>query len=718
MVTTNWVLYAFTQDGRALTWEDSMTVDSRFQRRHFGLPALGLIFSVLLFSGCTSPPPEKLFDFKEINLTSSVAGVAPNLDANLQDAWGLEFGDPGRIWVNTNTGFSIVYDGSGKVAEVKDIAHPSQKVPLRVSLPALPGAAANAVPPTYTGMVFNPLHGRPDSPFQGDAFIFVSEDGIVSGWHPLPDGEDPLQASIRLNNNAAGAVYKGAASYRHSSGWRLYLANFGQGEVDVFDASYHPVKADAFSDPQLPVGYAPFNIKAIGDEIFVTYAKQSIDKANDVKGLGNGYVDVFTPDGKFLRRLAGGGLLNSPWGLALAPKNYGPLSNLLLIGNFGDGYIHVYDPVKGTHEGTVAENAQPLQIDGLWALTFGTDNGAGSSSQLFFTAGSSAESQGIFGQLLLLGVNVPANQVLTIYSGQHQQTVDALVEGFQKQTGIRVSVRSDDEGVLTNQIVEEGAKSPADVFITENSPALEALAGKNFLSPVSSETLAAVSKPYESAQGNWVGLSARVSTLVYNTSQVKAAQLPANLLDLAKPEWKGKVGLAPSETDFQPLVTAVVKLYGQAAALEWLKGLKDNSEIYPDNETVVASVNSGQSAVGLINHYYWYRLRDEVGAAKMHSALHYFSSGDAGNLVDVSGAAVLKSSAHQDAAQKFLAYLVSPEGQNLLAWSESYEYPLGSGVKTTKPLPPFDQVKAPAVGVSDLGDGAEALALLRQVGLL
>jgi iron(III) transport system substrate-binding protein len=292
------------------------------------------------------------------------------------------------------------------------------------------------------------------------------------------------------------------------------------------------------------------------------------------------------------------------------------------------------------------------------------------------------------------------------------------VEGFQKQTGIKVSIRSDDEGVLANQIVEEGSKSPADVFITENSPALESLAAKGLLAPVTPETISRIPKQYESAQGSWVGISARVSALVYNTSQVKAAQLPASILDLAKPAWKGKVGLAPSETDFQPLVTAVAKLYGQASALDWLKGLKENSEIYPDNETVVASVNSGQSAVGLIDHYYWYRLLDELGTTKMHSALHYYSPGDAGNLVDVSGAAVLKSSLHPDAAQKFLAYLVSPEGQSLLASSESYEYPLGSGVKTTKPLPAFDQIKAPLVGIADLGDGALALALIRQAGLL
>jgi iron(III) transport system substrate-binding protein len=682
------------------------------------LARLGTILTLGLLSACSPPPGNKLFDFKELDLTSSVAAAAPRQDAALLDAWGLEFGDPGRVWVNTNSGVSIVYQGTGEVVQVKDVARPAKKVDLKVRLPALPGAAVNAVPPTYTGLVFNPLHGQKDSPFQGDAFIFVSEDGVVAGWRPLANGEDPLQASIRRNDNPAGAVYKGATSALTSSGWRLYVANFGQGELDVFDAAYQPVKSDgAFTDPQLPFGYAPFNVKARGGELFVTYAKQSLDKANDVRGLGNGYLDVYSLDGKFLRRLAGGGLLNSPWGLALAPKNYGPLSGQLLVGNFGDGYIHVYNPANGDFEGTVAENGHPLQIDGLWALTFGTDNRAGASNQLFFTAGPSAESQGVFGQLLQLGVNVAANLVLTVYSGQHQQTVDSLVEGFEKQSGVKVSVRSDDEGVLTNQIIEEGAHSPADVFITENSPALESLGAKNLLAPVPGATLAAVPSAYDSPRGDWVGLSARVSALVYNTAALKESALPADVLDLAKPAWKGKVGLAPSETDFQPLVTAVVKLFGQAAAVQWLTGLKANSEIYPDNETLVAAVNSGQSAVGLINHYYWYRLRDETGPV-MHSALHYYAPQDAGNLVDVSGAAVLKSSLHQEAAQKFLAYLVSREGQTVLAGSESYEYPIGSGVKTAKALPPFEQVKAPRVGVSDLGDGAAALALLRQVGLL
>ncbi len=199
-------------------------------------------------------------------------------------------------------------------------------------------------------------------------------------------------------------------------------------------------------------------------------------------------------------------------------------------------------PVKGAYEGTVAEDGQPLQIDELWALTFGSDNGAGASNQLFFTSGASAEGQGIFGQLLLLGVNVPANQVLTIYSGQHQQTSTRWSKDLKRNRESRVSVRSDDEGVLANQIVEEGSRSPADLLVTENSPALETLGEKGLLAAAAPETLAAVPKQDQSPQGNWVGISARVSALVYNTTQEKASQLPSNLLDLAKPEWKGKSG--------------------------------------------------------------------------------------------------------------------------------------------------------------------------------
>jgi iron(III) transport system substrate-binding protein len=307
---------------------------------------------------------------------------------------------------------------------------------------------------------------------------------------------------------------------------------------------------------------------------------------------------------------------------------------------------------------------------------------------------------------------------ITLYSGQHEQTTAKLVAVFEKQTGIKVQVRSADEATLGNQILQEGQNSPADVFLTENTPVLEELSEKGALAQVAPATLAAVPARYNSEQGRWVGVSARVSVLVYNTAKVAAAQLPSSILELADPRWKGKVGFAPSETDFQPLISAIVKLDGAAAAERWLNGLQANGRIYPDNETVVAQVNNGESDAGPINHYYWYRLRSELGAGAVHSALHYYAAGDPGDLVNVSGAAVLRSSSHQAAAQAFLAFLVSRSGQEALAHSYSYEYPLRPGVTPAAGLPPFSALKPTPLTPAELGDGSAALAMEQKLGLL
>jgi iron(III) transport system substrate-binding protein len=307
---------------------------------------------------------------------------------------------------------------------------------------------------------------------------------------------------------------------------------------------------------------------------------------------------------------------------------------------------------------------------------------------------------------------------ITVYSGQHEQTATLLSNDFKRRTGIAVRLRSSDEASLANQIIREGGSSPADVFFAENPPALTVLGAADLLGPVDGSTLGHVAAPYSSPRGNWVGVSARSAVLVYNTRQLAAAALPASLLDLSTPAWKGKLGFAPTETDFQPLIAAIVKLRGQPAAVSWLEGLKRNGEVYDDNETLVSAVNRGQVAAGLIDHYYWYRLRDEVGPGKVQSALHYFAPADPGALVDVSGAAVLKSSRHAALAQRFLAYLVSAPAQQIIAHSESYEYPLGSGVTTAKPLRPFTLLKPPPVSIDDLGDGRSSLMLLQQVGLI
>ena len=313
-----------------------------------------------------------------------------------------------------------------------------------------------------------------------------------------------------------------------------------------------------------------------------------------------------------------------------------------------------------------------------------------------------------------------SSSTITLYSGQHEQTTDKLVAAFEAESGIKVKTRFGDEAEMANQIATEGSHSPADVFLTENSPALELLQEKNLLAPITTSTLSDVPAKYNSPQGDWVGVSARANVMVYNTNKLTASQLPKSIMDLASPAWKGKLGIAPSETDFQPIITSIMQAKGKDAALAWLKGVKANagSHSYPDNETLVNVVNKGQVSIAVMNHYYWYRERDEVGASNTHSAIAFFAPKDPGYVVDVSGAAVLKSSGNQAAAQKLVAFFVSHNGEEVIAHSESYEYPLGSGVVTAKPLKPFDQLQPADVTIEQLGDGSGAIALLQQVQLL
>ena len=316
-----------------------------------------------------------------------------------------------------------------------------------------------------------------------------------------------------------------------------------------------------------------------------------------------------------------------------------------------------------------------------------------------------------------------SSQSITLYNGQHVQTAESIISGFERATGITVNVRNDDEDVLADQIVAEGASSPADVIWTENSPALEFLQGKGLLASVDAATLARTPARYNSPQGDWVGVSARVSVLVYNPRLIPRSQLPTSVLELASPRFRGKLAIAPSETDFQPIVTSVLRRYGRAEALRWLAGIKANAagHVYPDNETIAADVNRGVAAFGVVNQYYWYRMRAEIGASNIHSQIATFAPGDPGYVIDVSGAAVLKSSRHQAAAQKFLAYLVSRAGQEVIAnpaKSISFEYPLASGVTTLAPETPFDQLRPYPISIAQLGEGAAAIALLKQAGLL
>jgi iron(III) transport system substrate-binding protein len=318
------------------------------------------------------------------------------------------------------------------------------------------------------------------------------------------------------------------------------------------------------------------------------------------------------------------------------------------------------------------------------------------------------------------GSSAGSDNSITLFNGQHEQTTNELVAAFEKQTGIHVNVRSDDESVLANQIALQGQNSPADVFFTENSPPLEFLSEKHLLSAVPNSTFAPIPSQYSSPAKDWLAVSGRVSVLVFNPSLIPASQLPTSIMQLADPKYKGKLALAPGETDFQPIVTSVLHAYGEARTLTWLRAIKANAADHtvPDNETLVSDVNRGQVAFGVINQYYWYRLRSETGAAAMHSQITHFAPRDPGYVIDISGAAVLKSSKHQADAQRFLAFLVSRKGQEIIAHSSSYEYPLLAGVKAYPAETPFGQLRPNPINIDELGDGSTAIRLLQRVGLL
>jgi iron(III) transport system substrate-binding protein len=336
--------------------------------------------------------------------------------------------------------------------------------------------------------------------------------------------------------------------------------------------------------------------------------------------------------------------------------------------------------------------------------------GCGSSSGFSSPAGSGGS-----------GDPPGSGQTLTLYNAQHEETTATLIKAFTEQTGIKVRVKSDDESVLTAQIEQEGSRSPADVFFTENSNWLQQLDDRGLLAKVNPSTLADVPAEDNASNGDWAGVSGRFSVMIYNPSKISAAEMPRSVMDLASPRYKGKLELAPGETDFWPIVTSIEHAKGQAAALNWLKAIKSNAgsdDHTPDNETLVSDVSKGDADMGLINHYYYYRLRDEMGAANFHAKLSLFAPRDPGYVEDVSGAGVLKSSKNQAAAQRFLAFLTSVAGQRVLAGSTSFEYPLAKGVVANPALPPIDTYEPNPITPEQIGTGTDAEELLQQAGLL
>jgi iron(III) transport system substrate-binding protein len=310
---------------------------------------------------------------------------------------------------------------------------------------------------------------------------------------------------------------------------------------------------------------------------------------------------------------------------------------------------------------------------------------------------------------------------IVLYSAQHQQTTDAMIAAFTKQTGIKVRVEQNDEDVLTAQLEEEGELSPADVFYTENSNWLEQLNNQGMLAKIAPSTLDAIPKQDSATNGNWVGVSARISVLVYNTSKLNPSQLPKSVMELADPKWRGMIEIAPGETDMWPVISSIVRSDGRKAALRWLIGLEINSEgndNVPDNETLTNDVSRGTTDLALINHYYYYRQLADVGEKAIKSKIAYFAPHDPGYVEDISGAGILKTSKHLAADQEFIKFMTSTTGQEVLAHSDSFEYPIRPGVAANSELTPLSSLKPIDFTPAELGTGLNAKELLEEAGLL
>jgi uncharacterized protein (TIGR03118 family) len=346
-----------------------------------------------------------------VPLVSDLPNVAPNQDPVLQNAWGVAFTPAASpFWVADNaTGCSTLYNGDGtKVALQVSIPLPGNIVAPTDCKPVNPNAPPTPTPAAPTGIIWNPTT-NPATAFLVPgtnlpaSFIFVTEDGTISAWTNglTPANQAVLAVDNSINPTAgSGAVYKAVAFGTNVNGDFLYATNFRAGTIDVFDHTYKPAKTDGgFVDPNIPAGFAPFGIQKIDGDLFVSYAKQNAQKHDDVAGRGNGFVDVFDTDGHLLRRFASGKQLNSPWGMTRASFAFGPFSGLILIGNFGDGHVNVFDS-GGEFVGELRDSrGKPLVIDGLWTLTLG--GGAKSSPDtVYFTAGPNGETDGLFGTIV------------------------------------------------------------------------------------------------------------------------------------------------------------------------------------------------------------------------------------------------------------------------------------------------------------------------------
>jgi len=348
------------------------------------------LFATLSFA----PQLAAATSFSQLNLVTDdqTANSAQITDTNLVNAWGLSYSPTGPFWVSDNgTHVSTLYN-------VDPATNITTKVGLTVTIPG----AGNV-----TGQIFN---SNSANAFNHDLFLFVSEDGTISGWKGGTSAET-------LATGSSANIYKGVAEAAVSGNNYLYAANFKSGAIDVFKGTSTGLGtsdlAGSFSDPNLPSGYAPFNIQNLNDKLYVTYAEQDPNSPDEVAGAGKGLVSIFDTQGNFIERLASQGTLNAPWGLVIAPSSFGEFAGDLLVGNFGDGTINAFNLSNNHFDGQLkGSNGQPLSIDGLWALTLGNGGNAGSSQSIYFSAGPNEEAHGLFGTIAV----VPIPSALWLFS--------------------------------------------------------------------------------------------------------------------------------------------------------------------------------------------------------------------------------------------------------------------------------------------------------------
>ncbi|SDL60641.1 iron(III) transport system substrate-binding protein [Arthrobacter sp. ov407] len=306
---------------------------------------------------------------------------------------------------------------------------------------------------------------------------------------------------------------------------------------------------------------------------------------------------------------------------------------------------------------------------------------------------------------------------ITVYNAQHESLTKEWVDAFTAETGIKVTVRQGDDTEMSNQIVQEGQASPADVFLTENSPAMAQVENAGLFADVDKATVDQVPAEFRPSTNKWTGIAARSTVLVYDKKKISADKLPKSMLDLANPEWKGKWAASPSGADFQAIVSALLELKGEAATQAWLKGMKENSKAYKGNSTAMKAVNAGEVDAALIYHYYYYGDQAKTGENSNNVTPFYFKNQDPGAFVSISGGGVLKSSKNAAAAQSFLKFITGKKGQEVLQKGTSFEYAVASGVPSNDKLVPLKELQAPTVDPAKL-NSAKVTELMTQAGLL